>query len=157
VNDILLVAEYGNVRELFALSTTELPDATLSLLPYVPSVEAKLKARVTDWAAIIVAAGDNATRLKMAAVYGVAAALCQRWANALRPGDKLADSTLGQIDWREQEQMYRDKMEEALGNITTQTVTAPTLMALAGVSRAVAARRQAEEGTLDEDVDFENV
>lgn len=150
MGDILLPGEYDNVRALFGLDERELPDATLSLLPYGPSVEAQLKRRVPDWAAIIAAAGDDALHLKTACCYGVAAALCGRLANQFRPGDRLADSALGQIDWDAQERQCRAKMEEALGKIATQTRGEATLFRLAGVSRAVAARRQSVDG-------FENV
>ena len=96
---LLPVAEYDSIRDVLGLSAAELPSTVIERTPFLVSAEAAVKERVSNYAAIVAAAGDDQTRLYAGIVYLAAAKLCDRAKNLYRSREKLGDFTAGDIDW----------------------------------------------------------
>ena len=96
--DILVEADFGQVRELLGVDAGELPDATISGFAYLEAAELDVKHRVTDWSDLL-ATADGEIRLKTAVAYLTAARLVTRQENRQRSGDVEGPFTLGRIDW----------------------------------------------------------
>ena len=154
---VLPATEYDSIRDVLGLSSTELPSATIERTPFLPSAEAVIKGRVTNYAAIAAVDDSNRVHLYGAIIYLAAALLCDRSKNLFRPADKVGDFTAGQVDWAALKATCLAEYESHIGSISTQSQPEVTLMTLAGIGRTVKARRQLDEGTLDEDLDFENI
>ena len=138
---LLPVAEYDSIREVLGLTDTDLPDATIERTPFLASAEIAVKGRVPDYAAIVAAAGDDQTRLYAGIVYLTAAKLCERAKNLYRPKERIGDFWAGEIDWDELKIELLAEYENQIGSISTQTLSTPTLLTLAGISRTTKARR----------------
>jgi len=131
-------ADYNMIRGLLGVSSTEVPDATVLLEPFLPSAEAVVKAGISTYATIILAAGDNLVLLRSGTAALCAALLCQEMeradAQSFRVGD--FDERGSKVDWRGKANTLLERARTLLAGISTRTWTRRTSVALAGPTRS---------------------
>ena len=94
---LIAAADYLDVRLALGLAssdTTTLPDATILGRPYLQFVERMVKAKLTEYVAILAAGGDKAATLADGVVLWTAARLAQFWL-AAKAGDEVTRVGVG--------------------------------------------------------------
>jgi hypothetical protein len=131
-----ILTDYTGIRDLLGEDTTTLPNAVIDEDPYLPYVEAQVKARISGYATLT---GANLVRLKTAVAAWTAARLA---GGALATGDvtslRLADYqyqvSLGGVEgWRQRVAELMEFAVSSLAGITTRTWTPPTALVIAQV------------------------
>lgn len=97
---ILADDDYPSVRDMLGTDATELPDATIELLPYLPAAETLVKGRVTTYATILAdTAADAYYQLKAGTVMLLASRLAAlRY--AVRQGDEVTREQVITESWQ---------------------------------------------------------
>lgn len=108
---ILEDADYPAIRDMLGTDATELPDATIELVPYLPAAETLVKSRVATYATVLAdTSADAYYQLKAGTAMLVAARLAMlRY--AVRQGDEVTREQVLTESWQ-----YRTGPEwQALG------------------------------------------
>lgn len=119
---IIATTDYPDIRLALGLSgtdTTTIADATVESRSYLPQVEVTVTAKITTYATILAAGGNQAWALKQGVVLGTAARLAQYYL-AGKAAEEVERSTVGPYttqyrkgpDWMAlAEQLARDAVE----------------------------------------------
>ena len=155
--DILIEPEdWQAVRDVLGVDTRDLPDEVVTSIVGVQSAELIVKDRITDWATIMAAvpATADTVKLRLGTIYHTAVLLLPRVRNILRPYERVAELTLGTVDWKSMREELLAKANETLGLIGTTGDDTFTLFSVAGPSRAFRALKAAG---LSGSAEFQNV
>lgn len=139
--DIVKPADFDEIRTLLGVDSSVVSDNDIAALPMLHYVEARVKAVVTDWATIVAAASatalTNKVYLKTGVMAWVAARLCGLIMKKEAGGVKIGDyaETGDKLDWPARADELAAMAAEALGCISTRTISRPTYVTFAGPKR----------------------
>jgi hypothetical protein len=136
VGDILQDADdYQLVRDLLGLGSGEVSDALIESDVYLGYVEGEVEEAIADYASLT---GVDLVLLKAGAAAWVAALIAARKSAAegggFRIGPYSENSTAN--EWADRTRDLMQQAAHALSSISTRTLTRPTLLVLAGPTRA---------------------
>jgi len=146
--DILIEPDdWQAVRDVLGVSDQDLPDGVITSVIGVTSAELIVKARVTNWAAImaLVPATADTVKLRLGTIYHTAVLLIPRVQNILREGEKVAEFTLGKMNWDSIREELLARANETLGLIGAAGDDTFTLFSVSGPSRAYRVLHEAAE------------
>jgi hypothetical protein len=132
------VADWDSIRGLIGITSSDVTDAELINLPFLPVAEAVIIEAVPTYAALT---GSNKVYMRMATAQYCAALLCQRMANQQRARERAGEYVSGDMDWAEMQASCFSACYSYLDRISTYTTTTVSPMRAAGVHRHAQAHR----------------
>lgn len=132
-------AEYDNIRALVGVPESQISDATIELLVYLPWVENEVKEIVVDWETIVAGSTPDNLRLKTGVSAWTASRLCGHIQREEGRRYQIADygHRANAVDWVKKAMELAEQAADNLASISTGT-PAPraTLMTVNGPTRA---------------------
>lgn len=137
MGDILVDADYADVRDLVGADVAILPDTVLNRFTFLDTVEALVKLAIEDWSAIIDAgSGNDYVFLRSGTVYLLALRVAMRFRQSIQFGHGFSfggySESAKAIDWDAVIDTLKEWAEEAFGNISTRVWTRPVLILMDG-------------------------
>jgi hypothetical protein len=97
---LLAPADYAAVRDMLGTDATELPNTTIELLPYLPTAEGVVKARVPTYATVLADDTQDAYYLLKSGTVALVAARLAAFRYAVRQGEEVTREQVLTESWQ---------------------------------------------------------